>query len=310
MINKIKCVFYILVFCLVLSSNVYATESTVITEEPVSTEESPEHEPLVQTAYEEPKTSSGTTVKMSYKNGKKGLYTLEKKLKKQIKNYSGTQSIYVKNLDTNTWMVVNNKEIRPASTIKLYNMATVYDQIDKGKLKENSYIKGRLKSMITVSSNDAYNDLLIKLGDGSPAKGVKLINKFCKQHGYKQTEAGGTLSPSATRNTVWLLRSHTSVKDLGHILEDIYRGQLISKSASKKMLNYLKAQERKWKIPAGLPKGVKSANKTGEYGPYEHDAAIVFSKKADYIIVVMTENDGSAISHISSISRTVYNYFN
>lgn len=310
MINKIKCVFYILVFCLVLSSNVYATESTVITEEPVSTEESPEHEPLVRTAYEEPKTSSGTTVKMSYKNGKKGLYTLEKKLKKQIKNYSGTQSIYVKNLDTNTWMVVNNKEIRPASTIKLYNMATVYDRIDKGKLKENSYIKGRLKSMITVSSNDAYNDLLIKLGDGSPAKGVKLINKFCKQHGYKHTEAGGTLSPSATRNTVWLLRSHTSVKDLGHILEDIYRGQLISKSASKKMLNYLKAQERKWKIPAGLPKGVKSANKTGEYGPYEHDAAIVFSKKADYIIVVMTENDGSAISHISSISKTVYNYFN
>lgn len=49
--------------------------------------------------------------------------------------------------------------------------------------------------------------------------------------------------------------------------------------ASKKMLKYLKAQQRKGKIPAGLPKGVKSANKTGEYGPYEHDAAIVFSKK-------------------------------
>lgn len=248
--------------------------------------------------------------RMSYQNGKKGLKVLKKKLQKQIRKYSGTHSIYVKNLNTNRWMVIHNRKMTPASVIKLYNMATVYDQIEKKRLKENRYVKGRLKSMITVSSNDAFNELLIKMGKGNPAKGVRLINKFCKKHGYKQTRVGGTIGPSSVRSVVHLQKGYTSVKDCGHILEDIYRGKLVSKKASKKMLNYLKAQERKWKIPAGLPKGVKSANKTGEYAQYEHDAAIVFSENADYIIVVLTEGDGAAIEHIRSISKTVYRYFN
>lgn len=247
---------------------------------------------------------------MTFKNGKKGLNPLKKKLQKQIKKYNGKHSIYVKNLNTNTWMIINNRKVTPASTIKLYNMATVYDQIKKGNLKESKYIKSQLKAMITVSSNDAYNNLLIKIGHGSASKGIKTVNKYCKKKGYKQTLAGGTLGPSSTRQRVWLYKSHTSVKDLGHIMEDIYRGQLVSKQASKKMLKYLKAQEVKYKIPAGLPKGVKSANKTGEYSKYEHDAALVFSKNADYVIVVMTERDGAAISHIRKISKTVYNYFN
>ena len=327
----ISTIMVIIVLCIMLSLDVNATETANNTPtEPTETTTEPTTEAVtevitetatditteaaLETASKNTATSNSKkkTVKkvMSYKNGKKGLKKLKKKLQKQIKAYRGTQSIYVKNLKTNEWMVINNKNIRPASTIKLYNMATIYDQISKGKLKEDSYVKSQLKSMITVSSNDAYNNLLIKMGKGNPAKGIRLINKFCKKHGYKSTEAGGTLSPSSTRNRCWLLRSHTTVKDLGHILEDIYRGQLVSKKASKKMLKYLKAQERRGKIPAGLPRGVKSANKTGEYGPYQHDAAIVFSKKADYIIVVMTDSDGAAISHIQSISRTVYKYFN
>ena len=76
------------------------------------------------------------------------------------------------------------------------------------------------------------------------------------------------------------------------------------------MLTLLKKQTRKGKIPAGLPKGVKSANKTGEYESRQHDAAIVFSKKADYIIVIMSEGDGAAIGHIQNLSRITYNYFN
>lgn len=276
----------VIVLCIMFPFNVKATETTAnntsesakTTTESV-TEASTEAETGETTETATDKSQKTVKKAMSYKNGKKGLKKLKKKLQKQIKGYRGTQSIYVKNLNTNKWMVINNKNIRPASTIKLYNMATIYDQISKGKLKETKYIKSQLNSMITVSSNDAYNNLLIKMGNGNPAKGIRLINKFCKKHGYKSTEAGGTLSPSSTRNRCWLLRSHTTVKDLGHILEDIYRGQLVSKKASKKMLKYLKAQQRKGKIPAGLPKGVKSANKTGEYGPYEHDAAIVFSKK-------------------------------
>jgi beta-lactamase class A len=255
--------------------------------------------------------SKGVLVPKSkiYSLGKNSLKSLKKKLKKEIKGYSGTYEIYVKNLDTNEYMVINNKKMKTASIIKLYNMGTVYDQISKKKLKSSKQINSYLNSMITVSSNDAYNELLQKIGHGSVRKGIKTITKFCKQHGYKSTNAGGTLSPTYFKS-VWLSSSYSTPQDCGHILEDIYRGNLVSEKASKKMLSLLKKQTRKGKIPAGLPKGVKSANKTGEYETRQHDAAIVFSKKADYVIVIMSEGDGAAISHIQKLSRITYKYFN
>ena len=76
------------------------------------------------------------------------------------------------------------------------------------------------------------------------------------------------------------------------------------------MLDMLKHQQWRAKIPAGLPEGVVCANKTGEYGNRQHDAAIVYSDGADYILVVMTEGDSASIGHIGSISKTVYQYFN
>lgn len=245
-----------------------------------------------------------------FANGKKGLTKLEKQLKKQISGYSGTYSIYVKNLDTNQYLVINNKKMKPASVIKLFNMGAVYDQISQKKMKETDSVKSNLKSMITVSSNDAHNALLNKLGGGNSYKGITVINNFCKKYGYKDTSSGGTLMPSSYPQTYTGTSSWTTVKDVGHILEDIYRGNLANEKYSKKMLNLLKSQQRKGKIPAGLPKGVKSANKTGEYNSRQHDAAIVFSKEADYVIVIFTEGGNGSIGHIQSLSRKVYNYFN
>lgn len=77
------------------------------------------------------------------------------------------------------------------------------------------------------------------------------------------------------------------------------------------MLNLMLKQERRWKIPAGLPSGVKSANKTGETDSYQHDAAIVFGKKTDYVIVVFSRvGEYSGINGIKKISRMVYDYLN
>ena len=248
--------------------------------------------------------------KKIYANGKNDLKKLKKKLQKMISKYNGTHSIYVKNLDTNEYMVINNKKMKPASVIKLFNMATVYERINKKKLKEDSSVKSNLKSMITVSSNDGYNVLLNKMGKGNTTKGIGYVNDMCKKYGYKDTTCGGTLMPSYFPQTHTGQVTKTTVKDVGHLLEDVYRGNLVNEKYSKKMLALLKKQQRKGKIPAGLPSGVKSANKTGEYESRQHDAAIVFSENADYIIVIFTEGDGASIGHIQALSRATYNYFN
>ena len=78
------------------------------------------------------------------------------------------------------------------------------------------------------------------------------------------------------------------------------------------MKNLLLKQTRRWKIPAGIPSGIKVANKTGETSSVQHDIALVYGKKTDYVICVFsnTGSEGYAVSRIQSISKTVYNYLN
>lgn len=224
-----------------------------------------------------------------------------KKLKTRIadlcSSYGGDWSVYLKNLDSNRFFVINNKARRPASLIKLFNMGTTYELLEKKAYSPSSAISDNLYKMITVSSNDSYNYLLYKNGNGNTFSGFSRANEFCRKYKYNDTVTGSTLSPSKYRQH-FKQYNKSSVKDCGHILEDIYRKNLVSSSASNKMLNLLKNQKCRKKIPAGLPSGTECANKTGELNSMQHDAAIVFSEGADYILVIMSEGDKYAVKHI------------
>lgn len=264
--------------------------------------------------------SSGKMVKDDWISGKyldkNGVYDptkkatmakLEKQLRSAIKGYSGTWSVYVKNLDTDESICINNKKIYAASLIKLYAMGAAYDRIKQGKLRESA-VKSTINSMITVSSNDAFNTIVRKVG-------TSYVNSWCKANGYTETNQGHGLSPSSNNSGLsnGSGSNVTSVKDCGKFLESVYRGTCVSKSASQKMLTHLKGQQRRSKIPAGVPKGVTVANKTGETNDTTHDAAIVYSRGADYIICVMARAPGyawSAAGNITKLSRITYNYFN
>ena len=78
------------------------------------------------------------------------------------------------------------------------------------------------------------------------------------------------------------------------------------------MKNLLLGQTVRQKIPAGIPSGIKVANKTGETSSVQHDMAIVYGKKTDYVICVFssTGNENYSVTRIRNISRTVYNYLN
>jgi beta-lactamase class A len=61
-------------------------------------------------------------------------------------------------------------------------------------------------------------------------------------------------------------------------------------------------------IPAGLPKGIPVAHKTGDITKINHDAAIVFAKRPFILVILargMTEKmDSSAL--IADIAKTLY----
>ena len=244
------------------------------------------------------------TEKFSPENSKKGLTGLRKKVNSELKGKAGTWSVYVKNLDTNEYMVINNKKLPSASLIKLYVMMEAYDEVRKKNIKEDDTFKGRMNRMITISSNYDTNMITASLTKKNTFDaGKKKVNSYCKKHGYTKTKFVSKMGLSDPANV-------TSVKDTGFALERMYRKTAVSKSKSKKMIKFLKAQTRRNKIPAGIPEGVVVANKTGETAVADNDAAIVYSKGADYVIVVMSKNAPGSTEEIRKISKMVYEYFN
>ena len=238
---------------------------------------------------------------------------LKKQLRKTLSGYSGAWSVYVKDLKTGGVINLNDQEMYPASTIKAFVMASTYDQIKKGNIKYTSTVKQLLTDMITVSDNEACNQL-IRYNSKSRnfIDGTKTINKYLKANQYTETGCHHSLHPASSSYVGDGKSNVSSAKDCGVLLERIYNGTCVSSRYSREMLNLLLRQTRRWKIPAGLPSGVKVANKTGETSSVQHDMAIVFGKKTDYVICVFsrTGSEGYAVPRIKSISSTVYKYLN
>ena len=238
---------------------------------------------------------------------KEKFQSLETELKGMIKSKGGRWNIYVKNLSTGDSISINNEQGKAASLIKLFVMAYAYEHLDTS----DSWIKQNLEIMITHSDNEAYNSLVRACGDGSFANGARKINKWLEENSYATTKVYNTLEPSRSAPaSIAPYSNPTSAEECGRLLEEIYNGTCVSKEASQEMLALLCQQVLTSKIPQGIPDEIVVANKTGEALDRQHDVAIVFGPKADYILCVMSEGDykDSAIFTIRDISEMVYQY--
>lgn len=97
---------------------------------------------------------------------------LKKELNSMISRYSGTWSVYVKDLKTGDVISINDRGMKPASVIKLFVMAATYDNIKNGTIKKTSQIDSLLNSMITVSDNESFNSLVRR----NSSNGSKRLN--------------------------------------------------------------------------------------------------------------------------------------
>lgn len=221
-----------------------------------------------------------------------------------------------------------SEKMQSASVIKLFIMGAVYQYMcypesDEEMINFGESYSGELRDtiskMITVSDNDAANLLVEKLGEGSFEEGEKKIAEFCGKYGYTQTSVGRRFMESGLSGG----DNYTSADDVRKFYSDIYHGKLVNEEASGKMLDIIKQQTLKNKIPAGLPEDFTSGNKTGEMpdgyglGCIENDSAIVFppeaSGKEGYILVVLSNDLGGrnseAQSFITRISSDVASWY-
>lgn len=210
--------------------------------------------------------------------------------------------------------------MQSASVIKLFIMGTVYEymcypQNDDEMITFGESYSGELRdtisAMITVSDNDAANRLVTSLGQGEFDAGARLVTDWCRKNGYESTTLGRRFLASDLSGG----DNTTTAADERKFLSDVYEGKAVNGEASSKMLDILRQQTLTHKIPAGLPEGFSSANKTGELssdyglGTVENDAALVFPPEREgsgYVLVVFSndigQDSGAAQSLITQIS--------
>ncbi len=218
---------------------------------------------------------------------------LKSNVQAQLAGKEGTWSVYLYQPDTEILISLNPKKIEAASLIKLF-VAGGYEQcVENGTASAND--RNLMDLMLSQSSNYCCDYLIDRIG-------LNAINQFAKNGGFADTVIRRKMNSGSGTN-------YTSCRDCCTALQQIAEGTYVNQTASARILNALLAQQRRDKIPAGVPGGVSVANKTGELRYAQHDAAAVFAPCGTYYLCVMSTdltNINAAKALIVSISRTVY----
>jgi beta-lactamase class A len=165
-------------------------------------------------------------------------------------------------------------------------------------------IRQLIEQMITVSSNLATN-MLIELVD------AKKVMATLRSLGIKNMQVlRGVEDGKAFERG---LNNRTDAFDLLLTMRAIVEKKAASAASCDEMLEVLKRQKFREKIPEGLPEGIIVANKTGHITNIDHDAAIVFPlNRKPYVLVVLTHkiNDPQlAAQVIARISKSIWRHF-
>ena len=161
-----------------------------------------------------------------------GMDNLKPQLEKMLSGYQGTWSVYVKDLNEEKEILINDTSLYSASLIKAFVMAKTYEDMEQVKADEakklntadtktvDVKLNDLLWNMITVSDNESCNEL-VKLQTDSLdfKKGAEDINKYLEKEGYTETSVQHTLHPAASAQESLGGRNMTSVKDCGTLLE-------------------------------------------------------------------------------------------
>lgn len=164
-------------------------------------------------------------------------------------------------------------------------------------------IRGMVDRMITWSSNLATN-ILIEVAE--PERIAVMLGRV------------GADSMSVLRGVEDLkafeagLSNTTTARALGAVMAAVVESEMFTEESREEMLDVLSHQHFTAGIPAGVPEGVRVANKTGWITGINHDAAIVFPDDAPpYVLVVMVrghpaDDQGEAMT--AELSRIVWEH--
>lgn len=98
------------------------------------------------------------------------------------------------------------------------------------------------------------------------------------------------------------MNNTTTARAYARVLEALAGCEGVGEEACGEMTAILEAQEFRDRIPAGVPDGVRVANKTGWITEIDHDGAVVFPPdRKPYVVVVLTRGIADTIASREAI---------
>ncbi|MBQ8130410.1 MAG: serine hydrolase [Clostridia bacterium] len=218
-------------------------------------------------------------------------------LEEALERIGGHTGVYIKNLATGeVWARGASDPIEAASVIKLPVMIEAFRAAAAGELSlgETHALRdgerlpscGTLKAMhtgiemtlldlvrlmIIVSDNAATNILIRRLG-------MQCINRTIEALHLTGTRVNRLLfdAEASARGII----NTVSAADMGRVLEGLYAGEIVSREASRQMLDILLDQQLNGKLPFYLhDRDIDVAHKTGEDENLTHDVGILFAEE-------------------------------
>ena len=272
-------------------------------------------------------------------------YIPEEHLRKLCGEIDGPYGLYVSLPDAGEVFELHSDRVfYAASTIKIPILALLLKDFEEGRLDPNATAplkecnrvggSGVLKIlsrscalslhdyavlMMVVSDNCATNHIIDALG-------FDRINAFLQENGwYDSRLAHKMISPKPILPDGTEDRNRTSARDLGSMMEQILKEELVSPAASRTMLQIMAAQQvgkfdqslpvKKHGDPSAplppVPEGaVYVANKGGTMkGLALHDAAIILLPNGRRVVVVLTtcpEDSSKTLEVFKEISKVLY----
>jgi beta-lactamase class A len=185
----------------------------------------------------------------------------------------------------------------------LYSLTVTDDSDDDiyQYIEKELSIRKLVHRMITVSSNLATN-ILIELVD------AQNVMRSLEELGvYNMRVLRGVEDIKAYEKD---LNNQTDALSMMQVMLSIAEGLACSEEACEEMVEILSQQKFRAKIPAGIPDGIRVANKTGSITRIDHDAAIVFPEgRRPYVLVVLTRginNREEAERLIAGLSKIIF----
>jgi len=192
---------------------------------------------------------------------------------------------------------VENNSISLIDKVSISDVDMVYGTGIIHEFGEREYsIEELMIAMLIQSDNTATNKIIDTLG-------ITNINESIKDMGLRNTQLNRKTTDE--RQIKGDIENLSTSADLSKCWRILYAGDFLNKENSYKLINILKRQQIKNKIPFYMPENIKYniANKSGDLEGVENDTALITTPKGNFTFTIMSKNLPNNIYGTVTITR-------